>query len=334
MEENRKTLKVYHGIIMLILSAVCVFFVSPILGANLGLYGTLLNEILLLVLAVALTAVVRGDFKQVFPIHKPKLSAVFGTILLWIGSFLAIMIITMIIAYFFPEEVIGVSQGLGMEFASLTFIISFVIVSISPAICEEAVFRGVVMHSFDNGKNKWIAIVVTGLIFGAFHGNIWRFVPTALLGIMLGYIVYETDNMIYGALFHAINNAMPLLSIFAMKSMYSNEMFQSQMSTMTDNGIPLISIGMYVMYGAAIPLLLTIGNYLIHKGTKHAKNSLFAKEERMKLVVLLLISGAFLVVGFFIIIFSLLFDPSVLNSKIANLFFRKMHKCAKKIAHV
>ena len=240
MEENRKTLKVYHGIIMLILSAVCVFFVSPILGANLGLYGTLLNEILLLVLAVALTAVVRGDFKQVFPIHKPKLSAVFGTILLWIGSFLAIMIITMIIAYFFPEEVIGVSQGLGMEFASLTFIISFVIVSISPAICEEAVFRGVVMHSFDNGKNKWIAIVVTGLIFGAFHGNIWRFVPTALLGIMLGYIVYETDNMIYGALFHAINNAMPLLSIFAMKSMYSNEMFQSQMSTMTDNGIPLI----------------------------------------------------------------------------------------------
>ena len=63
---------------MLILSAVCVFFVSPILGANLGLYGTLLNEILLLVLAVALTAVVRGDFKQVFPIHKPKLSAVFG----------------------------------------------------------------------------------------------------------------------------------------------------------------------------------------------------------------------------------------------------------------
>lgn len=314
MEENRKTLKVYHGIIMLILSAVCVFFVSPILGANLGLYGTLLNEILLLVLAVALTAVVRGDFKQVFPIHKPKLSAVFGTILLWIGSFLAIMIITMIIAYFFPEEVIGVSQGLGMEFASLTFIISFVIVSISPAICEEAVFRGVVMHSFDNGKNKWIAIVVTGLIFGAFHGNIWRFVPTALLGIMLGYIVYETDNMIYGVLFHAINNAMPLLSIFAMKSMYSNEMFQSQMSTMTDNGIPLISIGMYVMYGAAIPLLLTIGNYLIHKGTKHAKNSLFAKEERMKLVVLLLISGAFLVVGFFIIIFSLLFDPSVLNS--------------------
>ncbi len=314
MEENRKTLKVYHGIIMLILSAVCVFFVSPILGANLGLYGTLLNEILLLVLAVALTAVVRGDFKQVFPIHKPKLSAVFGTILLWIGSFLAIMIITMIIAYFFPEEVIGVSQGLGMEFASLTFIISFVIVSISPAICEEAVFRGVVMHSFDNGKNKWIAIVVTGLIFGAFHGNIWRFVPAALLGIMLGYIVYETDNMIYGALFHAINNAMPLLSIFAMKSMYSNEMFQSQMSTMTDNGIPLISIGMYVMYGAAIPFLLTIGNYLIHKGTKHAKNSLFAKEERMKLVALLLISGAFLVVGFFIIIFSLLFDPSVLNS--------------------
>ena len=318
MEEKRKSLKVYHGIIMLILAAACIFFVSPILGFKLGIYGTLLNEILLLVLAVGLTAVVRGDFKQVFPIRKPRLSAIFGTILLWIGSFLAIMIITMIIAYFFPQEILGVSQALGMEFASVTFIISFAIVSISPAVCEEAVFRGVVMHSFDNGKNKWVAIILTGLIFGAFHGSIWRFVPTALLGIMLGYIVYETDNMIYGALFHAINNAVPLFSIFSMKSIYSNEMFQNQMSSMADVGIPLIAIGTYVMYGAAVPLLFAIGNYLIHKGTKGEKLRLFAREDRMKLVVLLLISGAFFVIGFLIIIFALLFEPSILNQIIMN----------------
>lgn len=318
MEEKRKSLKVYHGIIMLILAAACVFFVSPILGFKLGIYGTLLNEILLLVLAVGLTAVVRGDFKQVFPIRKPRLSAIFGTILLWIGSFLAIMIITMIIAYFFPQEILGVSQALGMEFASVTFIISFAIVSISPAVCEEAVFRGVVMHSFDNGKNKWVAIILTGLIFGAFHGSIWRFVPTALLGIMLGYIVYETDNMIYGALFHAINNAVPLFSIFSMKSIYSNEMFQNQMSSMADVGIPLVAIGTYVMYGAAVPLLFAIGNYLIHKGTKGEKLRLFAREDRMKLVVLLLISGAFFVIGFLIIIFALLFEPSILNQIIMN----------------
>lgn len=313
MEEKRKSLKVYHGIIMLILAAACVFFVSPILGFKLGIYGTLLNEILLLVLAIGLTAVVRGNFKQVFPIRKPRLSAIFGTILLWIGSFLAIMIITMIIAYFFPQEILGVSQALGMEFASVTFIISFAIVSISPAVCEEAVFRGVVMHSFDNGKNKWVAIILTGLIFGAFHGSIWRFVPTALLGIMLGYIVYETDNMIYGALFHAINNAVPLFSIFSMKSIYSNEMFQNQMSSIADVGIPLIAIGTYVMYGAAVPLLFAIGNYLIHKGTKGEKLRLFAREDRMKLVVLLLISGAFFIIGFLIIIFALLFEPSSLN---------------------
>lgn len=318
MEEKRKSLKVYHGIIMLILAAACVFFVSPILGFKLGIYGTLLNEILLLVLAVGLTAVVRGDFKQVFPIRKPRLSAIFGTILLWIGSFLAIMIVTMIIAYFFPQEILGVSQALGMEFASVTFIISFAIVSISPAVCEEAVFRGVVMHSFDNGKNKWVAIILTGLIFGAFHGSIWRFVPTALLGIMLGYIVYETDNMIYGALFHAINNAVPLFSIFSMKSIYSNEMFQNQMSSMADVGIPLIAIGTYVMYGAAVPLLFAIGNYLIHKGTKGEKLRLFAREDRMKLVVLLLISGAFFVIGFLIIIFALLFEPSILNQIMMN----------------
>lgn len=318
MKEKRKSLNVYHGIIMLVLAAACVFFVSPILSFKLRLYGTLLNEILLLILAIGLTAVVRGDFKQIFPMRKPKLSTIFGTILLWIGSFLAIMIITMIIAYFFPQEILGVSQELGMEFASVSFIISFLIVSISPAVCEEAVFRGVVMHSFDNGKNKWVAIILTGLIFGAFHGSIWRFVPTALLGIMLGYIVYETDNMIYGTLFHAINNAVPLFSIFSMKHLYTNEMFQNQMQSMTAEGIPLIAIGTYVMYGTAVPLLFAIGNYLIHKGTKNEKQSLFAREERTKLVVLLLISGAFFAVGVCIIICSLLFEPSILNQIMAN----------------
>ena len=39
MEEKRKSLKVYHGIITLILAAACVFFVSPILGFKLGIYG-------------------------------------------------------------------------------------------------------------------------------------------------------------------------------------------------------------------------------------------------------------------------------------------------------
>lgn len=297
METAKKTLKPYHGLIMLALAAVCVFFISPILGMKLGLYGTFLNELLILLLAIGVAAVFGANLKEVFPIHKPRISHIFGTILLWAGTFLTVMILTMIIAYFFPTEVMGVSQGIGMEFTSVSFIIAFLIVSISPAICEEAVFRGVVLNSFRGFRSKWTAIIITGVIFGAFHGSIWRFVPTAVLGIMLGYIVFETNNMLYAALFHAINNLTPLLSLFAMKKLYSEEMFAEQMTSAVSEGIPLMAVGVYLMYGAAIPFLFYVGDYLIHRGQAGHEKELFGREDRVKFFALFVVSIALLVSG-------------------------------------
>ena len=51
-----------------------------------------------------------------------------------------------------------------------------------------------------------------GIIFGLFHGSVWRFLPTAILGGVLTYIMLETENMFYPALFHFTNNFLPLFS--------------------------------------------------------------------------------------------------------------------------
>lgn len=311
MENEKMKLKPYHGIIMIVLAAICVFCISPILGMKLGLYGTLINEILILVLAIAVAAVFGGSLKEVFPIHKPRLSQIFGTILLWMGTFLGVMILTMLIAYFFPEPMLEVSEGLGMEFISVSFLVAFAIVSISPAICEEAVFRGVVLKSFSGFRSKWAAIILTGVIFGAFHGSIWRFVPTALLGIMLGYIVFETNNMLYAALFHAINNLTPLISLFAMKNLYAGEMYTEQAAAMMSEGFPLVTVGVYLMYGAAIPFLVYVGNYLIHRGQAGYEKGLFGKEDRMQFFVLLAVSLMFLIVGVMVVVCSFIADPMI-----------------------
>ena len=64
---------------------------------------------------------------------------------------------------------------------------------------------------------KWIPILVTAAVFGLFHGSIIRFFPTFLLGIVLGYLVYETNNMFYNVMFHAINNIIPVLVLYGMQ---------------------------------------------------------------------------------------------------------------------
>ena len=97
-------------------------------------------------------------------------------------------------------------------------IVAIIVVGIAPAICEEAVFRGVFFNSIWNQTHgKWIPIIVTAAVFGLFHGSIIRFFPTFLLGIVLGYLVYETNNMFYNVMFHAINNIIPVLVLYGMQ---------------------------------------------------------------------------------------------------------------------
>ena len=302
MNQEKRKLRWYHGVIILILSALCIFVISPILSyrLGLGLYGTFLNEVLLLLLALGVTALAKGDFRVVFPIRKPELAKAAGVVVLWIGSFLVMMVAMGILVVLFPRHVLEVSGGLSMQFSSVPFLISVVIVSITPAICEEAVFRGVVLNSFWTPRNKWIAIVASALLFGVFHGDPIRFVPTAFLGCVLGYILVETNNIVYTALFHAINNFVPLAVTFATSFVVKYSMGSDTaiyaMETVS-NSMNVGMIGSYLMYGGVAAMFLYIGNYLLHKGQPGYQNGLFPKEKNHHLIILVTISVACLVIG-------------------------------------
>lgn len=86
MEREKRTLKPYHGAIAFAGFLLILLVISPFVTElfNLGIYGSLFGEVMFLVLAIAMVAAFHGDFRRVFPIHKPKIVALFGTVLLWI----------------------------------------------------------------------------------------------------------------------------------------------------------------------------------------------------------------------------------------------------------
>ena len=255
--------------IVLLLTAVCVFAVGPALSSRMGLYGTFFSELLMLGIAVGCTVLFRGNLKYVFPVHKPTFPGLFGTFLFWMGTMGIAMILTMVMTYFFPQQVLGTSEGLSYAFFSVPALVSILIVSVTPAICEEAVFRGVVFNSFWPIGNKWIVIVLTGCIFGAFHGSIWRFLPTAILGMAMAYLLTETGNMVYNMLFHAVNNLLPLVLLFGLQWVtewvYSTDEAATYTQTSAGGQVySLAALGIYVAGTGVALLLLYAGNYLIH----------------------------------------------------------------------
>ena len=117
----------------------------------------------------------RGDLREVFPLKKPHFSGIAGTILIWVGTFLCEMVLLLILSLFFPEQILEVNDGLSSSIAAGPFLLSFVTVAISPAICEEALFRGTFVSSLRGRLGKWAVLLISGCIFGMFHGDVFDF---------------------------------------------------------------------------------------------------------------------------------------------------------------
>ena len=310
MENEKKQLRLWQGLLVIILAGLEVFVFSDFLPQWLGMGRSLIGELILLGTAVGAVAVFGGKFRSVFPIHKPKLTEVTGTILIYLGASQAISVVTMIEMYIAPEMVTETSIGLSSMFTSSSMIVAIIVVGIAPAICEEAVFRGVFFNSIWNQTHgKWIPILVTAAVFGLFHGSIIRFFPTFLLGIVLGYLVYETNNMFYNVMFHAINNIIPVLVLYGMQflmqlmaralGMNGSGMWNFVMDTATSQVSQLSPafMGIYMIDGGVGLAILYLGNHVLHLGREGYPKELFPKEKRKQQFIWLALALALAVTG-------------------------------------
>lgn len=310
MENEKKQLRLWQGLLVIILAGLEVFVFSGFLPQWLGMGRSLIGELILLGTAVGAVAVFHGNFRLVFPIHKPKLTEVMGTILIYLGASQAISVVTMIEMYIAPEMVTETSIGLSSMFTSSSMIVAIIVVGIAPAICEEAVFRGVFFNSVWNQTHgKWIPILVTAAVFGLFHGSIIRFFPTFLLGIVLGYLVYETNNMFYNVMFHAINNIIPVLVLYGMQflmqlmaralGMNGSGMWNFVMDTATSQVSQLSPafMGIYMIDGGVGLAILYLGNHVLHLGREGYPKELFPKEKCKQQFIWLTLALALAVTG-------------------------------------
>lgn len=310
MENEKKQLRLWQGLLVIILAGLEVFVFSDFLPQWLGMGRSLIGELILLGTAVGAVAVFDGKFRSVFPIHKPKLTEVMGTILIYLGASQAISVVTMIEMYIAPDMVTETSIGLSSMFTSSSMIVAIIVVGIAPAICEEAVFRGVFFNSIWNQTHgKWIPILVTAVVFGLFHGSIIRFFPTFLLGIVLGYLVYETNNMFYNVMFHAINNIIPVLVLYGMQflmqlmaralGMNGSGMWNFVMDTATSQVSQLSPafMGIYMIDGGVGLAILYLGNHVLHLGREGYPKELFPKEKRKQQFIWLALALALAVTG-------------------------------------
>ncbi len=86
------------------------------------------------------------------------------------------------------------------------------VVAVLPAVLEELFFRGYLFGALLSALRPGAAILVSALLFALFHlilaGTlvVERFVPSFLLGLVLGWTCWQTGSVWPGVLLHALHN--------------------------------------------------------------------------------------------------------------------------------
>ena len=142
------------AVILAVLIVTEIFILSGILGYLFGTAGVVLHEIVLALIGVLMILIMRGRMKTAFPFRKLKWSGIFGSLILWGGILLLTSVVTLTMAYFFPDQMLNASNGVDELMSATPMWIDLLVVAVTPAICEEIAFRGALLTCFRGGAEQ------------------------------------------------------------------------------------------------------------------------------------------------------------------------------------
>ncbi|WP_434309922.1 lysostaphin resistance A-like protein [Hominifimenecus sp. rT4P-3] len=95
--------------------------------------------------------------------------------------------------------------------------LNFLLISILAPIIEEFLFRKVIMDRL-LAYGERAAVLVSALMFGLYHGNLYQFFYAFLVGIILGLLYARSGRLGYSIGFHILFNSLgSLVSVFILE---------------------------------------------------------------------------------------------------------------------
>jgi sodium transport system permease protein len=104
------------------------------------------------------------------------------------------------------QRMIDVFVGLGTGRASPWWAVLSLIVL--PAVCEELAFRGFILTGLRRRLRPWAAIGLSSFLFALYHMNVFQFLPTFLLGVVLSLLTVRSGSILPAMLFHLLHNSL------------------------------------------------------------------------------------------------------------------------------
>ena len=265
---GKKKMRAWQGVLCFIVVMTVFYFLLPIPLYMLNvppIPSIVIQQLFLLGCSVLFTAIVRADFREVFPIHRPTVIGILGVFVIYIGTYLLENVISLFLLYIAPDQLEAVNDALFGGMSGAEYVVYLILISFMPAVCEEVLNRGVVLNGLHNDiRRKWVIILVSGLLFGIGHYIPVRMVAPSVLGFIMAWLVLETGNLVYSAFLHLLNNGLVLLISSVSQMFMPAEYLEQSMDGAVSLGATETGLSMMV-YGLFAPLIIYTGCFIIRR---------------------------------------------------------------------
>lgn len=209
------------GIILLLLSFSTIMFslfnidLTSLTIKEYLTYTILFETLLIILFIVIYYKTIKNDIKKYFNNFSKNFELSFKY---WLIGFIVMVVSNLIITFVLDKTIAGNEEVIRdyLDIAPLLMIFSTVIYA---PICEELSFRKSIKDAI---SNKYIYILVSGLIFGFLHiinfingpSDLIYLIPYSALGIAFAALYYKTDNIFSTITVHAMHNLLSVLVYF------------------------------------------------------------------------------------------------------------------------
>lgn len=148
----------------------------------------------------------------------PGIKAVAFTGVLWLSTTFLVNFAVVVIRELLKEAGFDISYETEIldrqitETVSLGWGTAVLGLCVVPAVCEEAVFRGLIFNGVRNSTTLWAGVIASSAIFALVHSTYTQRIATFILGLLFSLVMLGSGSIVCAMLFHFLNN---LTAVFA-----------------------------------------------------------------------------------------------------------------------
>lgn len=174
---------------------------------------------------------------------KTIIIAIFmGIIVYFLNSFIASFFYFLLSCFGFRLS----SSGAISTYPVWLLFVNIIFTALLPAVCEETAHRGMLLSQISK-KSVTKAIILSSLLFGLLHINIYQFFYATILGVFLAKLTVDSGSIYPAMIIHFMNNAINVYMSFAnANGLFSAKIVNLFFAIMSGNGV--LSILFFVLF--------------------------------------------------------------------------------------